>query len=71
MQLRQGHVALLGNRRIGAEVLAEVQKMRQAGVIKPSTSEWSFPIVPVRKKDGICIDYCQLEMRTRCRVLMT
>lgn len=42
---------------------AEVQKMRQAGVIVPSTSEWSFPIVPVRKKDGslcICIDYRRL-----------
>ncbi len=35
-----------------AEVLSEVQKMRQAGVIEPSTSQWSFPIVPVRKKDG-------------------
>ena len=37
--------------------------MRQAGVIVPSTSEWSFPIVPVRKKDGslrICIDYRRL-----------
>ncbi len=43
-----------------AKVLSEVQKMRQAGVIEPSTSQWSFPIVPVRKKDGslrICIDY--------------
>ena len=63
---------------------AEVQKMRQAGVIVPSTSEWSFPIVPVRKKDGslcICIDYrrlncvvswrCQLEMRIRCKLLVS
>ena len=35
-----------------SEVLAEVQKMRAAGVIEPSTSPWCFPIVPVRKKDG-------------------
>ncbi len=31
-----------------ADVLAEVQKILQAGVIKPSTSQWSFPIVPVK-----------------------
>ncbi len=31
-----------------ADVLAEVQKIRQAGVIEPSTSQWSFPIVPVK-----------------------
>ena len=35
-----------------SEVLAGVQKMRAAGVIEPSTSTWSFPIVPVWKKDG-------------------
>ena len=35
-----------------SEVLAEVQKMRAAGVIEPSTSPWCFLIVPVRKKDG-------------------
>ncbi len=32
-------------------------------MIEPSTSQWSFPIVPVRKKDGslrICIDYGKL-----------
>ncbi len=28
-----------------ADVLAEVQKIRQAGVIEPSTSQWSFPIL--------------------------
>ena len=46
-----------------SEVLAEVQKMRAAAVIEPSTSPWSFPIVPVRKKDGtlwICVNYRKL-----------
>jgi len=38
----------------------EVQEMFRIGVIEPSTSPWSFPIVVVHKKDGrprFCIDF--------------
>ena len=45
------------------EVQKEVDEMLKSGVIEPSTSEWSAPIVPVRKKDGslrLCIDYRRL-----------
>lgn len=38
----------------------EVQKMEQAGVIEPSSSPWSSPVVIARKKDGrprFCIDF--------------
>ncbi|KAL6418253.1 hypothetical protein ACFW04_012245 [Cataglyphis niger] len=39
---------------------AEVNEMERAGVIEPSRSAWSSPIVVVRKKDGkhrFCIDF--------------
>ncbi|KAL6419044.1 hypothetical protein ACFW04_014106 [Cataglyphis niger] len=39
---------------------AEVDEMKKAGVIEPSRSAWSSPIVVVRKKDGkhrFCIDF--------------
>ena len=42
--------------------------MLEIGVIAPSTSEWSFPPVLVRKKDGSlrwCLDYRDLNDRTR------
>ncbi len=48
-----------------AEVVAE---MREARVIVPSVSQWSSPIVPVRRKDGslrICIDYRKLNAVSR------
>ena len=41
--------------------------MLAAGVIEESTSPWTFPIVPVRKKDGsvrVCVDYRQLNQVT-------
>ncbi len=41
--------------------------MEKAGIIRPSTSSWSSPIVPVTKKDGsirICINYQALNLKT-------
>ena len=31
-----------------------LEKMQKAGVIRPSDSPWSAPIVIVKKKDGTC-----------------
>ena len=45
----------------------EVHKMLQ-GVVRPSTSLWSSPVVMVRKKDGgwrFCVDYRKVNSVTR------
>ena len=49
-------------------VKAEVGDMLRKGVIQPSDSPWSAPIVLVRKKDGshrFCVDYRRLNDVTR------
>lgn len=45
------------------EVLRDLREMQENGIIEPSTSEWSSPIVLVEKKDGtlrMCVDYRRL-----------
>ena len=50
------------------KVAEELQKMKDAGIIQESKSDWSSAIVPVEKKNGkvrICIDYRRLNDLTR------
>ena len=49
-------------------VQQEVQKMLKQGVISPSDSPWSSPIVMVRKQDGswrFCVDYRKVNSVTK------
>ncbi len=42
------------------EVERQVQDMMEAGVVQPSQSPWSSPVMLVPKKDGsvqFCVDY--------------
>ena len=45
----------------------EVKPLLEKGIIRPSNSPWSSPIVPIRKPDGslrLCIDYRNLNKIT-------
>ena len=49
-------------------VKKELQEMLAAGIIEPSSSEWSSPLVVVHKEDGslrLCVDYRRLNTVTQ------
>ena len=49
-------------------VRQELREMENDGIIEQSTSEWAFPIVLVKKKDGtmrMCVDYRRLKEHSR------
>ena len=49
------------------EVDHMIDNLIEAGIVKPSTSPWNFPIVVVRKKNGdnrMCVDYRALNAKT-------
>lgn len=50
------------------KVVAEVENMLKAGIIRESNSERASAIVPVNKKDGslrLCVDFRRLNLATR------
>ena len=50
------------------EIQGEISKLLERGIIEPSTSAWSSPLVPVRKRNGklrLCIDYRGVNAFTR------
>lgn len=50
------------------EVARQLKSMQQNGVIQPSCSPWTSPVVMVRKKDGshrFCVDYRGLNAVTK------
>ena len=50
------------------EVAKQLKSMQRDGVIQPSNSPWSSPVVMVRKKDGshrFCVDYRALNSVTK------
>ncbi len=50
------------------EVSKQLKDMQRVGVVQPSASPWSSPVVMVKKKDGsqqFCVDYQALNAVTK------
>ena len=50
------------------EIEEQCKELQLADIIEPSSSPWSSPVVPIRKKDGsmrLCIDYRKLNSVTK------
>ncbi len=55
---------------IRSVVEKEIERLVSVGIIVPCESEWSSPIIPVRKTDGsiwVCVDYKELNAITPLR----
>ena len=53
---------------VRCEVARQLEAMQESGVIQPSKSPWSSPVVMVRKRDGthrFCVDYRKLNAVTK------
>ena len=53
---------------VAEEIERQVKELELSDIVEPSSSPWSSPIVPVRKKDGsirLCIDYRKLNRVTK------
>ena len=50
------------------EFTKELKELLEAGIVEESSSEWSSPMVIVKKKDGsncMCVDYRKLNAATK------
>ena len=46
------------------ELKVQLEELLEKGLIRPSVSPWGAPVIFVKKKDGLCIDYRQLNKVT-------